>query len=45
MHVVPVLIGEGIPLLAARHRHLPLRLLRSNRFPDGVLLQYYAVSK
>ena len=45
IHVVPVLIGEGIPLLAARHRHVPLRLLRSKNFPDGVILQHYAVGK
>jgi len=45
IHVVPVLIGEGIPLLAARHRNVPLRLLRSKQFPDGVILQHYAVRK
>ncbi len=45
IHVVPVLIGEGIPLLAARHRHVPLRLLRTRKFPDGVILQHYAVGK
>ena len=43
IHVVPVLIGEGIPLLAARHRNVPLKLLRTKKFPDGVILQHYSV--
>ena len=35
--VVPVLIGEGIPLIAPRHRDLPLQLLSAESFPDGVV--------
>ena len=42
-HVIPVLIGEGIPLFAPRHRNLPLKLLRTETFPDGAVLMHYAV--
>jgi dihydrofolate reductase len=41
--VVPVFIGEGIPLIAPRHRHVPLRLLASEQFPDGVVQLHYRV--
>ena len=41
--VVPVFIGEGIPLLARRHRHTPLRLLSAKPFPDGVVQLHYRV--
>ncbi|HEY7502441.1 MAG TPA: hypothetical protein VH740_28220 [Vicinamibacterales bacterium] len=34
-------IGEGIPLIAPRRRELPLRLLSSERFPDGVVRLHY----
>src|SRR6266496_1887339 len=33
--VVPVFIGEGIPLIARRHRHVPLELRSVERFEDG----------
>lgn len=42
-HVIPTLIGEGIPLFAPRHRSVPLRLLGSRRFADGVVRLHYAV--
>jgi dihydrofolate reductase len=42
--VVPVLIGEGIPLLAQRHRTVPLKLLASTKFADGVVKLHYSVS-
>jgi dihydrofolate reductase len=45
LHVIPVLIGEGIPLFGAQHRHLELKLLRSKTFPDGVVLLHYAVRR
>ena len=45
IHVIPTLIGEGIPLLAPRHRLVPLRLVSSRRFPDGVVRLHYAVRK
>jgi dihydrofolate reductase len=34
--VVPTFIGEGIPLIAPRHREVPLGLLSLQEFPDGV---------
>lgn len=41
--VVPVFIGEGIPLLAHRHRHVPLRLRSVKPFSDGVVQLHYNV--
>ena len=41
--VVPTFIGEGIPLIAPRHREVPLRLLSVRRFPDGVVQLHYQV--
>ena len=35
--VAPVFIGEGIPLIARRHRHVPLDLHSVERFEDGVV--------
>jgi dihydrofolate reductase len=43
--VVPMFIGEGIPLMAPRHREVPLRLLSVQRFPDGVVQLHYAVER
>jgi len=42
--VVPVFIGDGIPLVARRRRHVPLRLRASQSFPDGVVQNHYDVS-
>lgn len=41
IHVLPVLIGEGIPLLAPRHRLVRLELIGSETFPDGVVRHHY----
>ncbi|MGE5111804.1 MAG: dihydrofolate reductase family protein, partial [Acidobacteriaceae bacterium] len=41
--VVPTFIGEGIPLIAPRHREVPLRLLGVQGFPDGVVQLHYEV--
>ena len=41
--VVPVLIGDGIPLVARRHRHVPLDLHSVERFDDGVVQLRYRV--
>ena len=41
--VVPTFIGEGIPLLAPRHRDVALRLLGVQQFPDGVVQLHYEV--
>jgi dihydrofolate reductase len=43
--IVPVFIGEGIPLIAPRHRHVPLRLHSVTPFPDGVVQVHYGVGK
>jgi len=43
--VAPVFIGEGIPLLARRHRHVPLDLYSIDRFKDGVVQLHYRVHK
>ena len=42
--VIPTFIGEGIPLIAPRHRTVPLKLLATKKFPDGVVQLHYAVS-
>ena len=41
--VVPVFIGEGVPLIAPRHLHVPLRLVSVQGFPDGVVQSHYRV--
>jgi dihydrofolate reductase len=43
--VVPVLIGQGIPLFAERQRDVPLRLLGVEQFADGVVQQHYEVKR
>lgn len=45
IHVVPVLIGEGIPMLAPRHRTVPLALMSSESYPDGVVRLHFAVKR
>jgi dihydrofolate reductase len=45
IHVVPVLIGEGIPLLPAGRRKLPLRLASLRKFSDGVVRLHYALRR
>ena len=41
--VAPVFIGDGIPLIARRHRHVPLDLRSVERFKDGVVQLQYRV--
>src|SRR5262245_84454 len=41
--VVPVFIGDGIPLIARRHRHVPLELHSIERFDDGLVQLHYGV--
>lgn len=41
--VAPVFIGEGIPLIARRHRHTPLELQSVERFEDGLVQLHYRV--
>lgn len=41
--VVPVFIGDGIPLIARRHRLVPLELVSVKPFDDGLVQQHYRV--
>jgi dihydrofolate reductase len=43
IHVVPKMIGEGIPLVAPRHRDLSLKLLSSKKWPAGDVELHYRV--
>lgn len=45
IHVIPVFIGEGIPLMAPRHRDVALRLRSSKKYLDGVVRLRYAVAR
>ena len=45
IHVIPTFIGEGIPLIAPRHRTVPLKLLAVKKFSDGVVRLHYSVSE
>lgn len=45
IHVIPTFIGEGIPLVAPKHRLVSLRLLSVRDYPDGVLRIHYAVER
>lgn len=44
IHVIPIFIGEGIPLVQPRHRDVPLVLKSIRRFSDGVVRLQYEVS-
>lgn len=41
--VVPAFIGDGIPLISRRHRHVPLELRSVERFEDGLVQLHYDV--
>ncbi len=43
IHVVPIFIGEGIPLVQPRHRSVALTLAGCSRFPGGVVRLHYQV--
>ena len=43
--VAPVFIGEGIPLIARRRRHVPLELQSTESFADGLVQLHYRVQK
>ena len=45
INVIPVFIGEGISLTAPSRRTVPLKLLSSTKFTDGVVKLHYAVRK
>jgi dihydrofolate reductase len=41
--VVPIFLGDGIPLLARRHRQVALELHSVNSFDDGLVQLHYGV--
>ena len=41
--VVPVFIGDGIPLIARRDRHVPMTLKSVERFDDGLVQLHYLI--
>ena len=43
LHVIPTLIAEGIPLMAPRHRDVPLGLRSARKYTDGVVRLRYEV--
>ncbi|MBV9081792.1 MAG: dihydrofolate reductase [Acidobacteriaceae bacterium] len=45
IHVIPVMIGEGIPLVAPRHRNIPLELISACSFSDGVVHLHHNVRR
>ena len=45
IHVIPTFIGEGIPLIAPRHRNIELSLLSTEGYKDGVVRLHYRVEK
>jgi riboflavin biosynthesis pyrimidine reductase len=45
IHVVPTFIGEGIPLIAPRHRTVPLVLRSCRHYSDGVVRLHYVVGR
>ncbi len=45
LHVIPVLIGTGMPLIAPRHRDIELRLIATKKYADGVVQLRYEVPR
>ncbi len=45
VHVIPIFIGDGIPLVQPRHRSIALELLSMKSWPDGVVRLHYGVSR
>jgi dihydrofolate reductase len=45
IHLIPTFIGEGIPLIAPSRRNVPLKLISSKKFSDGVVRLHYAVGR
>jgi dihydrofolate reductase len=45
IHVIPLLIGEGIALIKPQYRSVPLKLLSTKKFDDGVVHLHYRVLK
>jgi len=45
IHVIPTLIGEGIPLIAPRYRDVSLHLRSARKGPEGVVRLRYDVAR
>jgi hypothetical protein len=45
IHIIPVFIGEGIPLVAPRHRDVPLRLRLFKKYVNGIVRLRYKVAR
>jgi len=45
IHVIPTFIGQGIPLIAPRHRDIPLQLLSVEKYPDSAVRLRYEVAR
>jgi dihydrofolate reductase len=45
LHVIPTFIGEGIPLMAAAERTLPVTLQSSEKYEDGVVRLHYVTGR
>lgn len=45
IHIVPVLIGAGMPLLDATPRQVELKLRSTRRFADGVVRVHYDIDR
>jgi len=45
IQLIPIFIGEGIPLIALDRRAAPLKLLSCSKFTDGVVNLHYACHK
>lgn len=43
VYVMPVLIGEGVPLIARRRGDIPLELLSARSYENGVVRLHYAI--
>jgi dihydrofolate reductase len=43
--IVPIFIGDGIPLIARKHRHVALELISTERFEDGLVQIRYRVHR
>lgn len=41
--VIPTFIGEGIPLMSPRRRLVPLDLVSSRKYPNGVVRLHYRI--
>jgi dihydrofolate reductase len=45
IHMIPTFIGEGIPLMARRHRDIALSLRSARKYPDGIVRLRYEVAR